>query len=221
MSKLPAIVTILLLAACNRTPHSGAATTGVATPETATTASCNSCPVSLNNQASSAFGVPSGQQPNGCKTGLSNGFPLPDPHCTPGAENPTVTLDVLRNAAFRTECLRDCITTEAQKHVTYGWYGISEPSDNIGANQTCELDHLVPLELGGADTLDNIWPQCGPPGVSLNDRYFKQKDMVEYYLAAQAKAGAMDLETARHQIATDWTPFLPAAKQYCATNSCL
>lgn len=216
------IITILILASCARGPRPVATTPpGVATPEAATIASCNSCPVALSNKASSAFGVPNGQHPNGCKTGVSSGFPLPDPNCTPGAENPTVTLDVLRNTAFRTGCIRDCVTTESQKHVTYSWYGLPAPANNTGPNQTCELDHLVPLELGGADTLDNIWPQCGPAGVSLNNRYFKQKDMVENYLTAQVKSGAMDLETARHQIATNWTPFLAKAKKHCASNSCL
>jgi hypothetical protein len=212
-----AIVLPLLLAGCARTRQPAA----IPPSQAAKAPSCNYCPVSLSTQASSAFGMPGGQQPNGCKTGLSNGFPLPDPNCTPGAENPTVTLDVLRNSAFRTACLRNCATTEQQKHVTYGWYGLTSPPNNTGNNQTCELDHLVPLELGGADTLDNIWPQCGPNGVSLNQRYFKQKDMVENYLAAQVKAGAIDLETARHQIATDWTPLLADAKQYCAAHNCL
>ena len=65
-------------------------------------------------------------------------------------------------------------------------------------NQVCELDHLVPLELGGADTLDNIWPQCGPNGVGLHERYFKLKDMVENYLTApMVKAGRMDLDKTR------------------------
>ena len=39
---------------------------------------------------------------------------------------------------------------------TYVWYRLAQPSDNSGENQICELDHLVSLELGGADTLDNI-----------------------------------------------------------------
>ena len=213
-------ITILLLTSCTRAPRPVATPPAVATPEAANTAGCNHCPVALSSKASSAFGVPGSQQPNGCKTVLSNGLPLPDPHCTPGAENPTVTLDVLRNTAFRTACLRDCASTESQKHVTYGWYSLTPPPNNTGNSQTCELDHLVPLELGGADTLDNIWPQCGPDGVSLNDRYFKRKDLVENYLTAQVKSGAMDLETARHQIATDWTPFVTAAKRFCAVNNC-
>jgi len=215
-----AIVSILILTACARAPRPTVTTPpGVATPQAATVATCQHCPVRLSNKASSAFGVPNGQQRNGCKTGLSNGFPLPDPNCTPGAENPTVTLDVLRNPAFRTGCIRNCATSESQKHVTYGWYSLTSPTNNTGDKQTCELDHLVPLELGGADTLDNIWPQCGPAGVSLNDRYFKQKDLVENYLTRQVKSGAMDLEEARHQIATDWTPFLAAAKQNLITSN--
>jgi hypothetical protein len=152
---------------------------------------------------------------------MSHGYPVPDPNCTPGAENPSVTLAVLRNSAFRTDCLRNCVTSESQKHVTYAWYGLNAPPNNSGSTQTCELDHLVPLELGGADTLDNIWPQCGPAGVRLNQRYFRLKDMVENYLAAQVKAGRMDLEAARHGIAQDWTPYLQSAQQFCATNRCL
>jgi hypothetical protein len=85
---------------------------------------------------------------------------------------------------------------------------------------TCELDHLVPLELGGGDSMDNIWPQCGPSAVTLNDRYFKQKDQVEMYLAGQVKSGAMDISKAQHAIATDYTQFMDAAKQFCASHSC-
>ena len=49
------------------------------------------------------------------------------------------------------------------------------------------------------------------PGVALNDRYFKQKDLVENYVAAQVRAGAMTLIAAQIGIATDWTKYLAAA----------
>ena len=84
----------------------------------------------------------------------------------------------------------------------------------------CELDHLVPLELGDADTLNNIWPQCGPNGVALRQRYFKLKDMVEDYLAAMVKAGKMDLDEARKGIAADWTQFLISASRACRDQRC-
>jgi hypothetical protein len=155
-----------------------------------------------------------------CKIGRKNGFPIPDTHCTPGAINPTVTLAVLTNANFRTCCVRDQVESETAKRVAYGWYGLQAPSNNVGQSMTCELDHLVPLELGGGDSMDNIWPQCGPGGVTLNQRYFKQKDLVEMYLAGQVKAGAMDLSKAQHAIAQDYTQFLAAARQYCASHPC-
>jgi hypothetical protein len=76
------------------------------------------------------------------------------------------------------------------------------------------LDHLVPLELGGADGLGNIWPQCGPDDVRLRDRYFKRKDQVENYLAAKVRAGQMSLDEAQRGIAADWTQSLDASKTF-------
>jgi hypothetical protein len=102
--------------------------------------------------------------------------------------------------------------------VTYRWYGIHAPHGNSGENQICELDHLVPLELGGADGLGNIWPECGPDTTVLANRYFKRKDRVENYLANEVKTGRMSLIVAQKGIASDWTQYLPDANQYCTTG---
>ena len=155
-----------------------------------------------------------------CKVRMSNGFPLPDRNCTPGATNPTLTVEVLRDPAFTTRCVRDSATTAKDKAGTYKWYGTPHPADNQGVKQTCELDHLISLELGGADSLDNIWPQCGPDGVTLASRFFKQKDMVENYLAARVKDGSIKLEDAQQGIADDWTKFLDDAKAACKSGRC-
>jgi len=151
---------------------------------------------------------------------MSNGLPIPDPSCTPGAINHTVTLDTLRNPKFRTACLRDRATSAATKAKTYNWYKIKHPTQNTGLTMTCELDHLVSIELGGADSLDNIWPQCGPPRKALAARYFKQKDTVEDYLAMLVREGKMDLAKAQEGIATDWTQFLDEAKKACQAGKC-
>jgi hypothetical protein len=111
-------------------------------------------------------------------------------------------------------------TTAHEKAATYGWYNIPHPSHNTGANQTCELDHLVSLELGGADSLINLWPECGPDGVALAERFFKQKDIVENYLAAEVKAGRMNLADVQKGIATDWTQYLDDAKAHCPGGNC-
>jgi hypothetical protein len=155
-----------------------------------------------------------------CTTPIRNGFPVPDPNCTPGAINPTLTIDVLRDRSFTTRCTRDAATQEGEKATTYDWYNLPHPSQNSGENQICELDHLISLEIGGADTLDNIWPQCGPSGVALPKRFFKEKDTVENFLAMQVRAGRMDLIDAQRGIATDWTQFLEEARRMCPEGRC-
>jgi hypothetical protein len=156
-----------------------------------------------------------------CAVRMKNGYPVPDARCTPGGMNPSVTLDVLRDPAWRTKAVRNCASSEAQKHVAYRWYDVEKPRINSNENQVCELDHLVPLELGGTDGLGNIWPQCGPDAVSLNQRYFKQKDHVENYLAEEVKAGRMPLSEAQRGIAKDWTQYLNDADLWCGrTGKC-
>ena len=181
-------------------------------------------------QAGQAPACPSGVDPTGsvsfadasaaasCSPKTSHGFPIPDPACTPGAVNPTVTLAVLTGGEFKTGCERNKASSAAKKNTTYDEYAIAHPQDNRGQNQTCELDHLVSLELGGADTLDNIWPQCGPDGVELPQRYFKIKDGVENYLAAQVRAGQIDLAEAQRGIAQDWTQYVEAAQAFWSTH---
>jgi hypothetical protein len=139
---------------------------------------------------------------------------------TPGAIDPTVTIAVLRDRRFTTRCVRDAATNEEEKTATYRWYNLPFPSNNSGTNQICELDHLISLELGGADTLDNVRPQCGPSGVALPQRYFKEKDAVENFLAMQVRQGRMELSAAQKGIATDWTQFLVGTRRACPGGRC-
>ena len=62
-----------------------------------------------------------------------------------------------------------------------------------------EVDHLIPLELGGDNTISNLWPEAAEPAPG-----FHEKDKVENYLHRQVCAGAMTLVDAQRQIATDW-----------------
>jgi len=150
-----------------------------------------------------------------CRLRSKGNYPIPDPRCTPGGINPSVSGNVLRDPRWRTGSVRNCESSEGLKHIAYRWYNVQKPHINSNQNQVCELDHLVPLELGGADGLGNIWPQCGPDAVTLNERYFKQKDRVENYLAQKVKSGRMELGAAQRGIASDWTQYLPAANRWC------
>jgi hypothetical protein len=171
---------------------------------------CNSCPVAgVNSRATTPLGPSKTAGP--CSTHpAANGYTLPDPSCTPGAFNPTVPAAVYGSLKFTTKCIRDCLTDSDQKKTMYAAYHVS-------TNSSCELDHLVPLEMGGADSLDNIWPQCGkaPNGKNYKDI----KDLVENYIAIQVLMG-MDIDTARKGIASDWTQYVPASQQFCASHSC-
>jgi hypothetical protein len=156
-----------------------------------------------------------------CVPVIKRGFPTPDPNCTPGAINPTLTLQVLTSRAFKTGCVRDQATSAEQKRKTYHWYRIRRPANNTGKNQICELDHFISLEIGGADTIENIWPQCGPSRrVALSKRYFKQKDIVENYLAWLVKNRRMFLDEAQRGIADDWTQYRDDATAACPGGQC-
>ena len=48
------------------------------------------------------FGQATDQRPGACAMQLRNGFPVSDPSCTPGAFNPTVTLNVIDDPEFST-----------------------------------------------------------------------------------------------------------------------
>ncbi len=166
--------------------------------------------------ASTYYGQWRTPAPGVCRTRMVDGNLLPDPRCTPGGVDPSITADMLRDRSFSTRCDRDCASSHAQKLEEYSWYGIERPRGNQGPRQVCELDHLVPLALGGADGLGHLWPECGPAGAALAERSFKIKDRVENYLADAVKAGRMPLAEAQRGIAEDWSRYLPAANQYCA-----
>lgn len=179
-------------------------------PALAESTLCKLCPVpGVNSQQTTSLGPTN--TGGTCKTHpAANGYPLPDPKCTPGAYNPTVPEAVFGSKKFTTKCVRDCLTDGAKKKTMYKSYGIKQ-------NASCELDHLVPLEMGGADSLDNIWPQCGqaPSGKD----YKAIKDQVESYLAIKVIQG-MDIATARKGIASDWTQYIADAQTFCAANGC-
>ena len=183
----------------------------------ATTRARPHCPVGV--RAKSTTPLSRATATSGCSTKTSHGYPIPDPACTPGAINKTVTLRILKSKFFKTSCERNVITSLTSKNTTYPAYSTDHPSHNTGKSQVCELDHLVSLELGGADSLDNIWPQCGPDGVELNDRYFKKKDRVENYLALMVQQRRIPLKDAQRGIATDWTQYVDASEAYWKTHT--
>lgn len=117
---------------------------------------------------------------------------LPIPELTPGVVNPDVTAQMLRSPKF-IKAARN--VPESEKREVFRRYGIPwEQRKNF------EADHLVPLCLGGANTISNLWPQLytGPWNA-------RQKDQLEIYLHRQVNSGKMGLADAQYAIAHNWT----------------
>lgn len=111
---------------------------------------------------------------------------LPDAVFTPGTARTTDTKQVCaeKTAQFRK-------TTRSMKNAAYREYGATKAK-----GRCCEVDHLIPLELGGADELVNLWPQPYPQA--------HWKDAVEIWLHREVCAGRRDLREAQHAIAANW-----------------
>jgi hypothetical protein len=100
--------------------------------------------------------------------------------------------------------------TQTMKNSVYAKYGTS-PGKGVCAFKThksaagktikegCEVDHLISRELGGADNVDNLWPQpyTQHPGAH-------EKDWLENELHKEVCKGTITLDQAQNEIKTDW-----------------
>jgi hypothetical protein len=119
---------------------------------------------------------------------------LPDPRCTPGGIDPAVTQANIHS----TICTPGYTTTvrppEAQTEAFK--YDDAYPAYGVASSTQTELDHLVPLELGGDNDEANLWPEVPP---SPNP-----KDSVEDELNRAVCDGQITLASAQIAIAQDW-----------------
>ncbi len=177
------VVVLLLLSfilqSCETLPG-----TGTAVPPTPTSAASTGVPPT--------GGLGQRTKTSGCVS--SNG--LPDRACTPGAIFPDATTDKICVPGYSSSVRN---VPQSEKDEVYAEYGITshEPGQY-------EVDHLISLELGGSNDISNLWPEPAEPTPG-----FHQKDQVENYLHDQVCSGAMPLQQAQIQIATNWLQFLP------------
>jgi len=120
----------------------------------------------------------------------------PDPFQTPGATNPSVN----QANIYETICVPGWTkTVRPPSHVTQRIK--RRMMANVpGSSADYELDHLIPLELGGCpDCIENLWlePYAPEPGA-------RQKDEVENYLHKEVCGGSISLDEAQREITADW-----------------
>lgn len=119
---------------------------------------------------------------------------LPDGQETPGVIRTRDAGEICAKS-FRTKPFRK--TTAKMKASVYRAYGVA-PRKGI-CRGGCEVDHLVPLELGGLDDVKNLWPQPSKPRPG-----FHEKDKLENYLHREVCAGRMLLPDAQKALMGDW-----------------
>jgi len=115
----------------------------------------------------------------------------PDASCTPGNVFSAVTTVQVCTPGY-TKTVRH--VPQSVKDAVYAEYGIA--SHISGQYQ---IDHFIPLELGGSNDISNLWPEPAAPQPG-----FHQKDQVENYLHAQVCSGTKSLTDAQNAITSDW-----------------
>ena len=118
------------------------------------------------------------------QTGLPNSF------LTPG-NTKKVTKEQVCAADYATAMKP---LKESTKDEAFGRYGVRLDHANGDV-----LDYLVPIELGGSDDLENLWPQ--PAHGEWNA---EKKDALEQKLHAMVCDGSITLKQAQSAIRKNW-----------------
>ena len=124
----------------------------------------------------------------GCRRGA-----LPDRRCSPGAYYSGLTRAVICSAGFRTSSIRN--VSQAEKFAVEREYGLTPAY----YGRSIEIDHIVPLELGGSNAAANLFPEPGSGPAS-----YHVKDRLENRLHDLVCGGGISLAAARRGIAADW-----------------
>jgi hypothetical protein len=157
-----------------------------------------------NPDASDACPTQPGTDPNGCPpppppppppaAPCQVDGPYPDAICTPGAVFKKVTAKQVCRPGYSRRARR---VSQSTKDRVFARYGIT-----VHDGTTYEVDHFIPLELGGSNAMRNLFPEAvSQPG-------FRQKDRLENELHRRVCQHRMTLKAAQRAIRTDWVAAL-------------
>lgn len=121
----------------------------------------------------------------------ADGVTLPNRAATPGAADPKAGITVICAGGYSKKIHHVSVSEMA---AVYTVYGISS-SDHAAYR----IDHLVPVLLGGSNTVPNLWPQPLSKGHATDD-----KDQLEQVLHVLVCTRHLPLQTARAAISANW-----------------
>ena len=127
--------------------------------------------------------------PSSTKAGPA--YLYPNATLTPGAVLTTDASTICR-AGYASSVRNVSSVTKKQ---VYAEYGLSYPQ----ATGAYEVDHFIPLEIGGSNDITNLWlePATPTPG-------FHQKDQFENFEHKQVCDGAVTVAEAQSRMVSDW-----------------
>ena len=118
---------------------------------------------------------------------------LPNPKITPGYMR---DVSVTELCTTSTSLVRN--VPESLKKKVFANYGLNGNNKNL-CGEGYEIDHLVSLELGGANDEKNLWPQSYCGKYNAHD-----KDKLENELHRRVCKGQINIIDAQMCIKTDW-----------------
>ena len=150
----------------------------------------------------------------------------PDRTMTPGAADPQLTDESIcahdwgsgappePGGGDKTYSKAARHTSSELKDEVFAEYGLVNPHDN---GQSYEVDHLIPLALGGLDVRENLWPE-GRKGDGLNAWAKDRLEYRLYRLVCDPPPGVprVTLHDAQAAFTPDW---VAGYHQYCAADA--
>lgn len=128
------------------------------------------------------------------------GSDVPDLTKTPGAVRKGLTKKVICATKWGKDERHVTAAMKQQAFDNYGYSDYDDPRCVPAGKRTCEIDHLISRELGGADEVSNLWPQAY--GTSPWNAVLK--DTLENRLNREMCAGRISLKQARNILVNDW-----------------
>lgn len=130
----------------------------------------------------------------------------PDPKLTPGKIATSDFKELTSTVNGLTYSKNHRVTPQSMKNQVCKEYPV-----NCKGNPRPEVDHFVPLALGGADDALNLWEE--PDTIMWNgqDWGYHTKDKLEAYMIIQMKKGKIAPKDAQNCIMNDW---VSCYKQY-------
>jgi hypothetical protein len=119
------------------------------------------------------------------------GVALPKPELTPGAVFKGVGAVEICDLYYTQGVRQPRFNAKVDAFARYGV--------NIHDRDLFELDHLVPISLGGSNEPTNLWPEPYDPAAGA-----QAKNLLERQLRGLVCSDELSLADAQHAVATDW-----------------